>query len=114
MQCSFIYVSPTNLPIDLRPSRVSSSRDRVTKLRVGPGPVQHYHDSCVLQGVPKKRRFFEKWPYLPSSSFKMQMLGVFWKIQENCYNMGTEIFKIDEEMTEKMKLEVANPPPKNG
>ena len=26
--------------------------------------------------------------------------------------MGTEIFKIEEEMTEKMKPEVANPPPK--
>ena len=26
--------------------------------------------------------------------------------------MGTEIFKIEEEMSEKMKLEVANPPPK--
>ena len=44
----------------------------------------------------------------------MQMLGVFWKIQDICYNMGTEIFKIEEEMTEKMKLEVANPPFKNG
>ena len=28
--------------------------------------------------------------------------------------MGTEIFKIEEEMTEKMKPEVANPPPKMG
>ena len=43
----------------------------------------------------------------------MQMLGVFWKIQDICYIMGTEIFKIEEEMTEKMKLEVANPPSKN-
>ena len=43
----------------------------------------------------------------------MQKLGVFWKIQDICYNMGTEIFKIDEEMTEKMKPKVANPPPKN-
>ena len=33
----------------------------------------------------------------------MQMLGVFWKIQDICYIMGTEIFKIEEEMTEKMK-----------
>ena len=40
----------------------------------------------------------------------MQMLGVFWKIQEICYIMGTEIFKIEEEMTEKMKPKVANPP----
>ena len=40
----------------------------------------------------------------------MQKLGVFWKIQDICYKMGTEIFKIEEEMTEKMKPEVANPP----
>ena len=44
----------------------------------------------------------------------MQKLGVFWKIQDICYVMGTEIFKIEEEMTEKMKSEVANPPPKMG
>ena len=37
----------------------------------------------------------------------MQKLGVFWKIQDICHNMGTEIFKIKEEMTEKMKLKVA-------
>ena len=42
------------------------------------------------------------------------MLGVYWKIQVICYQMGTEIFKIEEEMTEKMKPEVANPPPKMG
>ena len=30
-----------------------------------------------------------------------------------CYEMGTEIFKIKEEMTEKMKPKVANPPSKN-
>ena len=41
-------------------------------------------------------------------------LGVFWKIQDICYQMGTDIFKIEEEMTEKMKHEVANPPSKNG
>ena len=28
--------------------------------------------------------------------------------------MGTEILKIEEEMTEKMKLKVANPPSNNG
>ena len=37
-------------------------------------------------------------------------VGVFWKIQDICNIMGTEIFKIEEEMTEKMKAEVANPP----
>ena len=35
------------------------------------------------------------------------------KIQDICYQMGTEIFKIEEEMTEKMKPEVATPPSKN-
>ena len=44
----------------------------------------------------------------------MQKLGVFWKIQDICYQMGTDIFKIEEEMTEKMKLKVANPASKNG
>ena len=43
----------------------------------------------------------------------MQKLGVFWKIQDICYQMGTEIFKIKEELTEKMKPEVAPPPSKN-
>ena len=41
-------------------------------------------------------------------------VGVFWKIQDICYQMGTEIFKIEEEMIEKMKHEVANPPSKKG
>ena len=40
----------------------------------------------------------------------MQMLEVFWKIQDICYKIGTEIFKIEEEMTKKMKPKVANPP----
>ena len=40
----------------------------------------------------------------------MQMLGVLWKVQEIFYIMGTEIFKIEEEMTEEMKPNVANPP----
>ena len=44
----------------------------------------------------------------------MQKLGVFWKIQDICYNMGTKIFKIEEEMTEKMNHKVANPPSKSG
>ena len=33
----------------------------------------------------------------------MQKLEVFWKIQDICYQMGTEIFKIEKEMTEKRK-----------
>ena len=44
----------------------------------------------------------------------MQKLWVFSKIQDICYNMGTEIFKIVEEMTKKMKLKVANSSPKIG
>ena len=38
----------------------------------------------------------------------MQKLGVFWKIQVICYKISTEIFKIKEEITEKMKPQVAN------
>ena len=41
-------------------------------------------------------------------------MGVFWKIQDICYEMSTEIFKIEEEMIEKMKPKVANPLTKNG
>ena len=48
------------------------------------------------------------------SPFKLNhntnVVGVFWKIQDFCYNMGTEIFKIEKEMTEKMKHKVASPP----
>ena len=44
----------------------------------------------------------------------MPKLGVFWKIQDICYQIGTEIFKIEEEMAEKMKPKVANPPLKKG
>ena len=44
----------------------------------------------------------------------MQKFGVFWKIQDICYKMGTEIFKIEDEMTEKMKLKIATPPKKIG
>ena len=39
----------------------------------------------------------------------MQVLEVFWKIQGICYIMGSEIFKIEEKMTEKMKPQFANP-----
>ena len=43
---------------------------------------------------------------------KMQKLGMFWKIQDNCYHIGTEILKIEEKMTEKIKPKVVNPPAK--
>ena len=36
--------------------------------------------------------------------------GGVWKLLDICYHMGTEIFKIEEEMTEKMMPKVANPP----
>ena len=39
------------------------------------------------------------------------MLGVFWKIQDIYYSLGTEIFKIEEEITENPKI--SNPPFKN-
>ena len=39
----------------------------------------------------------------------MQKLGLFWKIQDFCYQMGTEIFKIEEEMIEKLKHKLGNP-----
>ena len=41
-------------------------------------------------------------------------VGVFWKNQDICYIMDTEIFKFEEEITEKMKPKVANPLSKNG
>ena len=44
----------------------------------------------------------------------MLKFGVFWKIQDICYQISTEIFKIEEEVTKKMKPKVANPPSKNG
>ena len=44
----------------------------------------------------------------------MQKLGVFWKVQDICYNMGTQIFKIEEDMTEKMKPKDDNSPKKIG
>ena len=31
------------------------------------------------------------------------MLGVFWKIQDICCKLGTEISKMEEEMSKKMK-----------
>ena len=42
--------------------------------------------------------------------FPQRSQGEFWIIQHICYQMDTEILKIQEEMTEKMKPEVANPP----
>ena len=39
----------------------------------------------------------------------MQKLGVFWKIQDISYQMGTKPFKIGGEMAEKNEHEVGNP-----
>ena len=35
---------------------------------------------------------------------------MFWKIQDICNKMGTEILKIEEKITEKMKPQIADPP----
>ena len=40
---------------------------------------------------------------------KIKKLGVFKKIQKICTKIGTRIFKIDQEMTEKIELKVGNP-----
>ena len=44
----------------------------------------------------------------------MHGVGGYWKIRDMDYNMGTEILKIEEEMTEKLKPQVAIAPSKNG
>ena len=44
----------------------------------------------------------------------MQKLGILWKIQDICFNMDTQIFKIEEDMTEKMKPKDDNSPKKIG
>ena len=36
----------------------------------------------------------------------MQKLGMFWKIHDICCNMGTKIFKMEEDLTEKMKRDI--------
>jgi len=66
--------------------------------------------SFIYRVSQKKCRLVEKRPWLPSGSSKMQMLGVFWKVQEVCCIVGTGIFGIEEEVTEKMKPKIANPP----
>ena len=45
---------------------------------------------------------------------KLGKILSFWKIQDICYIMGTEIFKIEGETTEKMMPQIANPLSKNG
>ena len=43
-----------------------------------------------------------------SKTSKLKKLGVFQKIQEICTKIGTRIFKIDQEMTEKIEIRVGN------
>ena len=63
--------------------------------------------------VSKKMSFCGKTAITTFKLIQNEKLGVFWKIQDICCQMGTEIFKIEEEMTEKMKPEFANPLYKN-
>ena len=65
---------------------------------------------CIryLQGVPKKMSFSGKTAITTFKLIQNSKLGVFWKIQDVCYLI--EIFKIEGEMTEKMKPKVATPP----
>ena len=57
--------------------------------------------------LKQKCWFLFKLPYLPSVSWKL--LGVFWKIQEICSKLGTNLFEIDEEMPEIIDAKVGNP-----
>ena len=66
------------------------------------------HTECLKKNVVSWKN-----SQLPSNSSKMQTLGVYWKIQDILYHMGTEIYKIEEEITEKTKPKVANPSSKN-
>ena len=62
-----------------------------------------------VQGVSQNCLHLVFCHFVSQNSSKMQKLGVFWKIQDICYTMDTEIFKIEEETTEKIKPPVANP-----
>ena len=53
--------------------------------------------------------FFGFLSITPFKTIKLQKLGVFWKIQEICNNMGTRICKIIEEMSEIIEPKVGNP-----
>ena len=50
--------------------------------------------------------FFGFLSITPFKTIKLQKLGVFWKIQEICNNMGTRICKIIEEMSELATLKI--------
>ena len=58
-------------------------------------------------GMAEIGPFFEAQIFLVScitslKTSKFKKLGVFQKIQEICTNLGTRIFEIDQEMTEKI------------
>ena len=53
------------------------------------------------------------WAVLGHLRYLLGNVQVKWRILPLCI-MGTKIFKIKEEMTEKMKPKVGNPPSKNG
>ena len=62
------------------------------------------HYKPLHTGCPKKMSFSGK---TAITTFKLiqnaKVGGVFWKIQDIYYTMDTEIFKIEEETTEKIK-----------
>ena len=60
----------------------SQAAEPVTKLRVGPGPVQHYHDSCVLQGVPKNVVSLKNGHIYLQAHSKCKCWGCFGKFRE--------------------------------
>ena len=48
------------------------------------------------------------WPYIPQNWVKIKQVGEFKQIQKILSKIGTEFFKIDEEMTEKNESEDGN------
>ena len=66
--------------------------------------VQYYR-FCILKGVSK---LFLLCFALPQKWIKIKQIREFNKIQEILSKIGTEFFKIDEEMTEKNEAEDGN------
>ena len=56
--------------------------------------------SHLLTGCLKKMVFCGKTGITTFKLIQNAKVGVFWKIQDISYNMGTEIFKTVEEMTD--------------
>ena len=72
------------------------------------------HYKPLHTGCPKKMSFSGKTAITTFKLVQNAKVGGVSESSDICYIMGTEIFKIEEEMTEKMKPKVANPPSKNG